>query len=611
MDRRPRETYHARRRARATNRRRLLLALGISAAVLLVALVVVLRRGSPTPQQLVVQHPTETAQVQATATAQTSATSAPPRETHPAAERPETPPGVVFFDQQRITYEPNFYAPQIQAFLDKQPGVLKHLGVRVGDHEYSFAETLVGQTAYYSINPRVLLALLETQSKLLSTEKPSDDQMMYAMGYHDDDRAKGFAAQVRYAVRQLHYARRDYISYGPLTFADKSTAPAAPGMGLGEYMVARAIALTTTPERLPDLLNAFRDTYTRLFGDPGAPPADWPKPATAPFLSRPMDKTARVTSFFDHDAPFLNPNGSLVSYWGRTETQLSYDGHDGWDYALAPPEPALAAADGDVVFAGNADDNCATRAVIIDHGNGYRTLYWHLARIDVESGAHVTRGQPIGIIGSSGCAQGPHLHFGVQFLGRNTDPYGWCGTSMADPWRANPAGIESDWLWNDRLSPCAPPPENAIVVDTDSPGFSHTGDGWQHGAIGYGGGSLYVPSVRGADDSPPWELRPLEDPSVALYQPKLPAAGRYRVMAYVPFLLNGMDDAQNVRYRIHHSGGESEVVIDQETYANDWIDLGTFEFSPTDHPFVALSNLVEENQRGVWADAIVWMPASS
>lgn len=105
--------------------------------------------------------------------------------------------------------------------------------------------------------------------------------------------------------------------------------------------------------------------------------------------------------------------------------------------------------------------------------------------------------------------------------------------------------------------------------------------------------------------------RPLAEPSVALYQPQLPAAGSYRVLAYVPFLINGMDDAQQVRYRVRHSDGEAEVLIDQETYANDWIDLGTYAFSPDDKPFVALSNLVEENQRGVWADAVVWMPADS
>jgi murein DD-endopeptidase MepM/ murein hydrolase activator NlpD len=319
-----------------------------------------------------------------------------------------------------------------------------------------------------------------------------------------------------------------------------------------------------------------------------------------------------VTSFFDHDAPFLtrDPSSSITTYWGRSETDIAfaYDGHDGWDYALAPPDMALAAADGQVIFAGNADDGCATRAVILDHGNGYRTLYWHLFSVDVEIGQSITRGQALGMIGASGCATGPHLHFGVQFLGRNTDPYGWCGAEP-DPWGQHPAGMNSTWLWADRPSPCMPPPADAILVDTDSPGFARDGDGWQTVPVGYGGSALFVPSTRGAADGQPWELRPLVRPAVAVWQPELPAAGRYRVLAYLPYALSGLDDALNARYRIRYSGGEAEITVNVQERANDWIDLGTYQFAPGDKPSVALSSMAETDQRSIWVDAILWLPA--
>ena len=45
--------------------------------------------------------------------------------------------------------------------------------------------------------------------------------------------------------------------------------------------------------------------------------------------------------------------------------------------------------------------------------------------------------------------------------------------------------------------------------------------------------------------------------------------------------------------------------------ANDWIDLGTYQFDPNDHPSAALSNLVEAEQRSVWADAVVWLPVDT
>jgi murein DD-endopeptidase MepM/ murein hydrolase activator NlpD len=517
-----------------------------------------------------------------------------------------------FFDDRRLTYEPDFYAPQIQALLDTQAGPLKTMVLSVGDRRHSFAEVLTGQTSYYSVNPKVILALIELQSRLLSTAGPSSDQVGWALGYQGENGNKrGLQAQVRWAVKQLLYAKRDYPEYAPLTYADNSSAPPPPGWSLSEYAVARALAPTTTPGRLLGLLDRFRETYTRLFGDPRTPPEGWPAPS-APFLSWPIAHPAPVTSFFDHGGPFLtrNARAGIITYWGRTETDLAfaYNGHDGWDYAAAPPDMALAAADGAVVFAGNADDNCNTRAVIVDHGNGYRTLYWHLARVDVQIGDRVAHGQPVGMIGSTGCATGPHLHFGVQFLGRNTDPYGWCGAAP-DPWANHPAGSISTWLWADRPSPCGTPWPGAVVVDTDSPDFAKDGDGWQSTPSGYGGSALFVPSLRGDDDAP-WDLRPLARPAIAVWRPKLPAAGRYRVLAYVPYALSGLEDATEVRYRVRYSGGEADVVVNDSEAANDWVDLGTYTFDPNDRPSVALSNVVEAEQRGVWADAVVWLPVA-
>ena len=482
----------------------------------------------------------------------------------------------------------------------------------VGGRRHTFAEVLIGQTSYYGVNPKVVLALLELQSRLLSTASPSADQLGWAAGYQGENgNRRGLQSQVRWAVKQILTAKRDYPQYAPLTYADNSSAPPPPGMSLSQYAIARTLAPTTSPDRLPALLGRFLDVYTHLFGDPRVAPTDWPAPA-APFLSWPIDKPAPITSFFDHGGPFLMRNAAdgITTYWGRNEHDIAfaYNGHDGWDYAAAPPDLALAAADGDVVFAGNADDNCATRAVVLDHRNGYRTLYWHLDRVDVEIGQTVVRGQPVGMIGSTGCATGPHLHFGVQYLGRNADPYGWCGAGP-DPWREHPAGTISNWLWVDRPSPCEPPPADAVVVDTGSTGFAKEGDGWQDNPVGYGGGSLFVPSVRGMDASAPLSLRPLVRPAVAVWRPTLPAAGKYRVLAYVPYALSGLEDAKDVRYRVRYAGGEAEVPVDVTDHANDWVDLGTYDFDPADQPAVSISNLAEDNQLTIWADAIMWLPA--
>ncbi|MBC8161673.1 MAG: peptidoglycan DD-metalloendopeptidase family protein [Roseiflexaceae bacterium] len=597
-----RDRLRARRQAIAARRRRLIIPL-IVAALLAVAVLFWLSR----PRQAVAP---QLAAPSAQALIQAGAPTAPPA----VAPTPSGP--AQFFHDQRLTYAPGFYVPEVQAFLDAQPGPLKTFSTPVGDRSHSFAEIVVGQSLYYSLNPQVVLALLESQAGLLSAERPSQQQLDWAMGYRTkdakpgEDKLRGLTAQVRWAVRQLLYARRDFAAYPPLVFQDGTQSPAPAGWELSRYALARALAPATTPDQLDQRLMAFAATYTRLFGDPRPAPEDWPAPA-APFLSWPLEKPARITSFFDHDGPFLGRSGGTFSYWGRNEPDLSYDGHDGWDYASAF-EPALAAAAGTVVFAGNADDNCATTAVVLDHGNGYRTLYWHLSSANVANGQQVGAGDALGITGASGCAFGPHLHLGVQYLGRSTDPYGYCGAT-ADPWAQNPAGSASRWLWQDRPSPCGPPPAGALLVDTASPGFSNKGI-WQTAPFGYGGDALFTRSVgeqpaAAATATPaatPLAPTVLAPTASASYRPQL-TAGRYRVLAYIPYVLNGLDDAIGVTYRVTHAGGTSARSVDLQLHANEWLDLGTYEFAPGSAA-VEIGNRAEFADQGVWADAVLWLP---
>lgn len=96
--------------------------------------------------------------------------------------------------------------------------------------------------------------------------------------------------------------------------------------------------------------------------------------------------------------------------------------HRGVD--IAPPygTPVRAAAGGVVMQASGGWNGGYGTMVVIDHGNGFRTLYAHLSRLDVSVGETVEQGQVIGAVGRTGVATGPHLHFEVYRGGVPINP---------------------------------------------------------------------------------------------------------------------------------------------------------------------------------------------
>ena len=105
---------------------------------------------------------------------------------------------------------------------------------------------------------------------------------------------------------------------------------------------------------------------------------------------------------------------------GRVYNGRAGGGHSGMDIAAAQGTPVLAPAGGVVAFAGDLYITGGT--VLLDHGHGVGSNFLHLSRIDVAVGDTVEQGQPIGLVGATGRATGPHLHWGMTWFDVRVDP---------------------------------------------------------------------------------------------------------------------------------------------------------------------------------------------
>jgi murein DD-endopeptidase MepM/ murein hydrolase activator NlpD len=97
--------------------------------------------------------------------------------------------------------------------------------------------------------------------------------------------------------------------------------------------------------------------------------------------------------------------------------------HYGIDIATNFGNPVVATADGIAISLGN--DKMGGKNIIISHGNGLTTHYLHLSKFLVRSGQKVKRGDVIGLVGKTGKALGPHLHYEVRLNNKPANPYNY------------------------------------------------------------------------------------------------------------------------------------------------------------------------------------------
>jgi len=103
-------------------------------------------------------------------------------------------------------------------------------------------------------------------------------------------------------------------------------------------------------------------------------------------------------------------------------TQFYQSWHRGIDIANKSMPGIVAIDDGMVLLVGWPDPWAFGNRVLIDHGNGYQSFYAHLSQISVKAGDRVSRGQVIGIMGSTGRSTGLHLHLEIKQNGVAVNP---------------------------------------------------------------------------------------------------------------------------------------------------------------------------------------------
>jgi murein DD-endopeptidase MepM/ murein hydrolase activator NlpD len=191
---------------------------------------------------------------------------------------------------------------------------------------------------------------------------------------------------------------------------------AANNLGTGNLLQIGQVLLIPDPQRIPQPQLELPEPEQVPEPEPPPPPA----PAPAPEPAQPPPPPAPEVTVRNPVSGFIWPIRATIritSYFGPRhplgiDLGLSHD----------PRAPIYAVEGGTVSFAGG--DPCCSYGlyVIVDHGNGYKTLYAHLRRLDVRAGQTVQQGQVLGLAGSTGYSTGPHLHFEVHLNGRRVDP---------------------------------------------------------------------------------------------------------------------------------------------------------------------------------------------
>jgi LasA protease len=337
----------------------------------------------------------------------------------------------------------------VLAFINRQPGFLRNATDTIENVSYSGAQIVQRVALEYSVDPRLLLALLEYKSKLLSNPSPTDTEQNYAMGApvsaSGNDR-HGLYLQLTWAADKLNYGYYGWNLTGLTTveFTDNTRILFARSLNAGtvgvQYLLSQNSDYPTWEKAVGP--NGLYQTYVHLFGDPfaGALASIIPDNLQQPTLTFPFP--AGVTWYFTG-----GPHGGWGdgSAWSAVDfappddiTKVTSACYVSQFFATAVAPGVIArTAEGTVILDLDGDG---------DESTGWTILYLHMAAQDrVQAGTVVQAGDKIGHPScEGGVSTGTHLHIARRYNGE------WIPVSCNDacaPGIERPPLVMSGWTF--------------------------------------------------------------------------------------------------------------------------------------------------------------------
>jgi LysM repeat protein len=372
-----------------------------------------------------------------------------------------TTPNIKIIPDSELVNSPTASHFDVAAYVKFQPGFLRVYSEVVSNRPLSGADIVQFVATSASINPRLLLALLEYRGGWISNPVPNSDLMTYPMGLVDKNQ-QGLFRQLFWAANQLNagYYGYKYRGMTSLQFIDNSRLAFAPELNPGsvavQYFLSRTADRSVWQAQVAQ--TGFFTTYMAMFGDPF-------RTALEPLI--PLD-------IRQPDLQFPFNQGETWYYTGGPHG--GWDDSSGWsaiDFGPPKPPDELITQQGycyvSPAYATAAVAGLVTRSsdgiVVIDvdmdgdERTGWTILYFHIATEDsIRAGTRVQPGTPIGHPSCEGFylrATATHLHIARRYNGEWVPADCWaCAPNVPAPpfvlsgWRVRgyPNQIYQGWM---------------------------------------------------------------------------------------------------------------------------------------------------------------------